>query len=62
MRLRMTWKDENEVPKSKTLSAGVTIIFEKDAPPSSSGWVKKMIDEAKKQGAWVDGYYFPKMP
>ena len=61
VRLRMTWKDENEVPKSKTLSAGVTIIFEKDAPPSNSGWVKKMIDEAKKQGAWVDGYYFPKM-
>ena len=62
VRLRMTWKDENEVPKSKTLSAGVTIIFEKDAPPSNLGWVKKMIDEAKKQGAWVDGYYFPKMP
>jgi hypothetical protein len=62
LRLRMTWKDENEVPKSKTLSAGVTIIFEDDAPPSNSGWVKKMIDEAKKQGAWVDGYYFPRMP
>lgn len=62
VRLRMTWKDEYKVPKSKTLSAGVTIIFEKDAPPSHVGWVKKMIDEAKRQGAWVDGYYFPKMP
>jgi hypothetical protein len=62
VRFRVTWKDENEIAKSKTLSAGVTIIFEKDAPPSNLGWVKKMIDEAKKQGAWVDGYYFPKMP
>ena len=62
VRLRMTWKDENEIPRSKTLSAGVTLIFEKDAPPSKAGWVKKMIDEAKTQGAWLDGYYFPKMP